>query len=296
MLAICGGSMSLFLLIQTYPPPEETTNWLDPLQLFSRGMELLPKIIVSVIIFIVGLYLSALISKLLRKTLERRHKNAQATTIISNTTYGFLVLMVVATALQNVGFNLTAFLTGLGIAGFTIGFALQDVSKNFIAGLLLLLQQPFSLGDIIEVNGMRGKVIGIELRATEIKTLDGKQVLIPNADVFTSVIINFTKYPTRRIEINVGVGYETNLDHARQVALEAISSLPGVLPDPAPRIFFGNFGASSIDFTLHYWVDIFQDDLLDLTDQGVLAINTAFKREKIEIPFPVQRLLIQQNS
>lgn len=202
-------------------------------------------------------------------------------------------MLFLAMALQTIGFNLTAFLAGLGILGFTVGFALQDVSKNFVAGLLLLLSQPFEIGDAIEVAGYTGIVQTIELRATELRMFDGIQVLIPNADVFASPLTNFTRNKLRRLEVNVGVAYSTDLENVRQVALQAIQSVPGVLQDPAPTVVFTEFGSSAINATLFYWIDQEQTDFVGMRVTGFMTVDRALSEAGIEIPFPIQTVYLQ---
>lgn len=244
----------------------------------------LPNIISAMVIFLVGMYLSSLTSKLLKRGLQRRNQRQQLIQALTRLTYWTMLVLFTSMALQAVGLNLTAFLTGLGIIGFTIGFALQDVSKNFVAGLLLLIQQPFSIGDDIEVGGYGGKVTAIELRATEMRTFDGRVVLIPNADVFSKSLVNFTRSKQRRQELSIGVAYGSDLNRVQQIALETIRGLPGVLAEPAPNVVFTDIGHSSIDLTIYFWVETASLGLLDAKTQALVAINTAFEEAGIEIP------------
>src|SRR5690606_14690991 len=149
-----------------------------------------------------------------------------------------LVVLVTITALEQVRFDLTAFVAGLGVAGFTIGFALKDISENFIAGLILLLQRPFELGDVIRVDEFEGRIVEVSLRATEMETMDGQNVLLPNAMLLTSPLTNLTRSPMARIAVDIGVAYDSDLDEVRRVTLDAIAGLPAALPDPPPFVIF----------------------------------------------------------
>ena len=146
----------------------------------------------------------------------------ELTILIGTITRWTVIVLASVLSLEQVDFDLSAFLTGLGIVGFTIGFAIQDVSKNFVAGLLILLQQPFDLGDTIEVGAYSGVVLEVDLRATEIRTFDGRFVTIPNADVFTSPIVNFSRASRRRVNLEIGVDYDSDLAQVTQVTLEAV--------------------------------------------------------------------------
>jgi small-conductance mechanosensitive channel len=132
-------------------------------QLIVDFLTLLPSLIAALVVFVVGLFLASIIRRVVRRALMRRTENTQPITLLSQLAYWLVVILVAAISLQMVGFNLTAFLAGLGIAGITIGFALQDVSKNFIAGLLMLIQQPFEIGESIEVGGYSGTVEAIDM-------------------------------------------------------------------------------------------------------------------------------------
>ncbi len=278
----------------SYPPPPDVLNPNTWTEFADRFMEFLPRLVIALIIFSIGLYIAKLVSKLVRLGLEKRKVKLQIIQLISRITYWSVVVLITTIALSTVGVNLSAFLAGLGIIGFTVGFALQDVSKNFVAGLLLLISQPFQIGDTISVGGYMGVVQTIELRATELKMLDGRQVLIPNADVFSSPLTNFTRNRLRRVEIKCGVAYGTNLEKARQIALDAIRSIPGVLADPAPSVNYNEFGGSSILFSLFYWVDTIDLKFLDMSDAGVVALEQAFAQAGIDIPYPTRVVQLLQ--
>jgi small conductance mechanosensitive channel len=248
----------------------------------------LPRLVVSLVIFVAGLYLAGVISRLLRRAMEKRNSDREITLLLTQLTRWTVLTLGVMVAMEQVGFDLTAFLTGLGILGFTVGFALQDVSKNFIAGLLLLLEQPFDLGDVIEVGDHIGTVAKVDVRATELYTPDGQNVIIPNGEIYTSSIKNYSRYPKRRVELTVGVGYKSDLEQVRAAALKAIADIPGRLDDPAPQVVFRNFGESSIDFTLYFWIDLRAGGYFRALDAAVVKIKAAFDAAGIEIPYPMR--------
>jgi small conductance mechanosensitive channel len=263
-------------------------------QLVVDFLNLLPSLIAALVVFIIGLYAASIIRRVVRKRLEQRTKNPQPIDLISQITYWLVVLAVAVISLQMVGFNLTAFLAGLGIAGFAIGFALQDVSKNFIAGLLLLIQQPFNVGETIEVSGYTGQVLTIDIRATQLRTLDGRIVLIPNGDVFVKPITNFSQAKFRRIEINSAVAYKSDPANVRQTAVQAISAIPGLRDEPTPEVWFKNFGSTTLDLIIYYWIDTSQTTLAAAKDAGVEAIKEAFEGSEIGMPSTVQTDYLKQ--
>lgn len=207
----------------------------------------LPKLVVALVIFVIGLVAAGVLSKTVRRALQQRNTDLELTILIGTLTRWTVIVLFTVLSLEQVDFDLSAFLAGLGIVGFTIGFAIQDVSKNFVAGLLILLQQPFDLGDAIEVGDYSGVVLEVNLRATEIRTFDGRFVTIPNADVFTSPIVNFSRASRRRVHLDIGVAYDSDLDQVTRISLEAIQELDGLLDDPEPQVVFHTFGELTID-------------------------------------------------
>jgi small conductance mechanosensitive channel len=239
-------------------------------QLIVDFLTLLPSLIAALVVFVVGLFLASIIRRVVRRALMRRTENTQPITLLSQLAYWLVVILVAAISLQMVGFNLTAFLAGLGIAGITIGFALQDVSKNFIAGLLMLIQQPFEIGESIEVGGYSGTVEAID------------------------PITNFSQAETRRVEISTGVAYESDPETVRQIAVEAISTVPGIQSEPAPSLFFQNFGSSTLDLTIYFWISTNETGVAAAKDAGLNAIKGAFDEKLIDMPNPAQTVYLVQ--
>lgn len=248
----------------------------------------LPKMLAAMVLFVITLYLAAWISKLVRYLMEKRRMDPGVTLLVYYITRYTIVIVGTITALRQVNFEVTAFLAGLGILGFTLGFALQDISQNVIAGLLLLIQKPFELGDLIQIDDFTGTVLSVDLRTTELRTRDGQNVLIPNAHVFTKPITNFSRQATWRVSLPLGVAYDSDLELVQRVTLRTIQSLPDVLDDPAPVFHFHTFGDYSIDFNLHFWVDSRITNPVTATHPAIIALQKAYAEARIEIPYPIQ--------
>ena len=264
-------------LIQT-----SLTLWFANLLLF------LPRIIAAMVLFVIALYMAGLISRIVQRVLEKRRVDPGVTLFAFYVTRLGIAIFGAIWALKQVNFDVTAFLAGLGILGFTLGFALQDISQNLIAGFLLLIQKPFEMSDLIQIDDYTGHVKSIDLRATELVTLDGHNVLIPNAKVFTTPITNYSRQALWRIKLPIGVAYDSDLEKVQRVTLQAIQSLPDVLEDPAPTLFFHTFNDFSIDCTLQYWIDGRIINPFAATHPIIIVIQKAYQREGIEIPYPIQ--------
>lgn len=304
---LIGGATAVALLLASCTTAAQPTT--EPLDLTSPeavatalrstlvGFVLfLPKMLAAMVLFVLTLYLAAWISKLVRRILERRRADPGVTLLIYHTTRWSIVILGTITALRQVDFEVTAFLAGLGILGFTVGFALQDISQNVIAGFLLLIQKPFELGDMIQIDDYTGTVRSVDLRSTGLETRDGHDVLIPNAYVFTKPIINFSRQATWRINIPIGVAYDSDLDLVQRVTLQTVRELPDVLDEPAPTLHFHTFNDFSIDFTLNYWVDGRVTNPFTATHPAIITLQKAYARAGIEIPYPIQTEIQVQRS
>ena len=259
-----------------------------------RFVLFIPKLAVAIIIFLATLYVARLGFRFVGLALEKRKVDPELSLLLSRVTQIAVIIFGTIWALSTVDFDVTGFVAGLGIIGFTVGFALKDVAENFVAGILLLLQQPFDIGDAVEAGGYSGTVTSIEVRTTTIRTWDGLLVLVPNAQVYSSPITNYSKVDKQRISLNVGVGYESDLEKVDEALLEVVDQLSGVKDDPAPFVVFNEFGDSSINCTLYFWIDTSEAGKLGTTDDLVKGIKVAFEREGINIPFPTQTVYMQQ--
>lgn len=201
-------------------------------------------------------------------------------------------------ALDLLGVNVMPFIAGAGVAGVAIGFAAKDTLSNLIAGVLLIVDRPFEIGDRIEVwdaprdSATWGDVIDIGLRATKIRTTDNIVIVIPNNKIMTRDIINYTLISKRiRVRINVGIAYDADLQKAREILVELAQTIEWVSETPRPKVVVRNFGDSSVDLQLRVWIENARrrmDTISAITDK----IKSAFDEGGIEIPFPKRDITI----
>jgi small conductance mechanosensitive channel len=258
--------------------------------LAAKALDILPNILFAILIVIGTIYLSRFATKLVRKALKKKDADPEFTELICRLTrWGILIAGLIA-ALQRF-FNVTAFLAGLGVIGITIGFAMQDIVKNFVAGAILLIQQPINVGDAILVGNYGGIVLSINLRTTEMRAWDGTVIIIPNGDVLSTSITNYTRAQRRRVDLPVGISYENDPQVARETILKVISDMPEVLSDPAPSVYYQTFGDSSVNLTAYFWIDG-KGDLFGIKDRALVNVKAAFDGIGIEIPFPIRTVLM----
>jgi small conductance mechanosensitive channel len=246
-----------------------------------------PKLLAALFIFVLSLYVARLISNFLKRVLQRRRAPAGVVQLLGQLALWSIIVAGMITALQQF-VDVTAFLAGLGILGFTVGFALQDIMKNFAAGVILLVQQPFHVGETIGVKGFDGTVLAIDLRSTEMKATDGRVVILPNADVLANPIINYSRANQRRVELSLSLSHTSEPSTVRQIVLDAIEAIPGFVGEPAPVIVFNSLSDHAMELNANFWVDVTKNDPFHAKDAVLLKVMSAFSEQGIEIPHPAQ--------
>jgi len=175
---------------------------------------------------------------------------------------------------------------GLGIGALAIGFAFQDIFENFLAGVLIMLRDRMEIGDIVESEGILGKVEKITLRETHIREFSGELVMVPNSMIFKSPVKVVTDETLRRNELVVGVAYDSDLVASEKAIRAALEAIPLIDKGKGVEVYASNFGASSIDFLVRWWTDTRANDYLGVKHEAIIAINDGLKAAGIEIPFP----------
>ena len=199
---------------------------------------------------------------------------------------------------RTVGFDLDAVLVVLGALGIGIGFGLQSIVNNFVSGLILLAERPIKvgIGDVIEVNGQLGTVEHLGARATTLRKFDHTQAVVPNADLLSSLVINWSLDDRRiRLDFSVHVDYASDTRRVEETLLDIVHRHPAILDDPEPRVFFRAFGASALDFWVMAWVADLSDRFQTVSDLHH-TVSATFREEGIEIPYPQRKVYLQTES
>lgn len=264
------------------------SNWID------QGIELLPNLIVGIFVLIIFYFLAKLIRKLSFKFIGRLIDPNSSLNLIGNliSTVVFVTGIFIVLELLQLSKAVTTLLAGAGILGLALSFAFQDIAQNFVSGILLIIRKPFRVGHIIKTNEFFGIVSDIDLRNTVIKTFEGQDVLIPNRKVFENPIINYSLSGNRRIDLAVGISYGEDLNKVEQVTKEAVLSIPEILKKFDILFNYEEFGNSSINFKVRFWIkyDKGHQEYLAGLHNSIMAIKKAYDENDIMIPFPIRTL------
>ncbi len=261
---------------------------------FDASVALLPNIAVAFILLVLFFVTSSLVGRAASRAFSRAFDSNAVANLAAACLKVLIVTVGIFVALDLIGLQkaVISLLAGAGIIGLAIGFAFQDLAENLLAGILLGIRKPCEPGDLISTNNQFGTVQRLNLRNTIIKNFSGQIIYVPNKEVFTSVLENFTKSGERRIDIGVGVSYNEDLDRVETTLRDAINSLDFRKKDTDVYVYALEFGDSSINFSVRYWMDYPHEsvDYFAAIDAGIKAIKKAFDEADILIPFPIRTL------
>ncbi|NUG51604.1 mechanosensitive ion channel family protein [Acinetobacter lactucae] len=261
--------------------------------------ERVPYICIAIIVFIIFWLLTKLFKFFVRKTLENRSYTRQNLVLVLNRVgstailfFGFLIALVIMIP----GFTPGQLMSALGIGSVAIGFAFKDIFQNLLSGILILLSEPFRIGDDIIVNNMEGTVEDIQIRATFLRSPDGRRIVIPNATVYTSAVTVNTAYQRRRCEFVVGIGYEDDVQKAKAVILKLLDNSRNVLSQPAFSVNVTALADFSVNLTVRWWVDTTETTTSASISEIQELVVDAFDENNISIPYPVQEVKVYRGD
>ncbi|MEQ9624865.1 mechanosensitive ion channel family protein [Coleofasciculus chthonoplastes] len=226
---------------------------------------------------------------------QRTEGDRSTEILIGRLGYGGVWVLGSVVALGVLGLNFGALLGALGLTSVAIGFSLKDVLSNYISGVILLAARPFGINDQVVIGDYEGTITQIDLRATTMRTYDGRLVYIPNQEVFSASIINNTASPRRRSSVRVGIDYDADISHAKQVIKTTLSSLPGLEKEPPPEILVMELAASTVNLEVRFWVDSRRLGFLTMTSQVCQRIKEALQQANIEMPTDIYTLMFRNS-
>ncbi|ENW94130.1 mechanosensitive ion channel family protein [Acinetobacter dispersus] len=261
--------------------------------------ERIPYIGIAITVFIIFWLLTKLFKLFIRKTLENRSYTRQNLVLVLNRVgstfiifFGFLIALVIAIP----GFTPSQLIGALGIGSVAIGFAFKDIFQNLLSGILILISEPFRIGDDIVVNGLEGNVEDIQIRATFLRSPDGRRIVIPNATVYTSAVTVNNAYQRRRCEFVVGIGYEDDMQKAKKIILDILDRNLNVLSQPGFSVNVTALADFSINLTVRWWVNTTETSTSASISEIQELVVTAFDEKGISIPYPVQEVKVYRGD
>lgn len=261
---------------------EEVNSYIDVAKdlLVAYGVD----IVAAIVIFIIGKWLSGLLSRAVGKAMTRAQTDEILVKFVRNIVYAALLAFVVLAAIAQLGIQTTSFIAVVGAAGLAIGLALQGSLSNFAAGVMLIIFRPFKVGDFIEAAGTSGVVEEIMIFSTKMKSPDNKQLYVPNGGILSGTIVNYSAKEQRRVDMVFGCGYGDDIKQAKALLEEIVKENPLVLDDPAPVVAVLELGDSSVNFVVRPWCKTadYWDCLFQITE----TVKQRFDAAGISIPFP----------
>jgi small conductance mechanosensitive channel len=249
------------------------------------------KIITALLVFIIGRWLARLLINMSRKLMRKSQLDNMLIDFIANILYALLLVVVVLAALDQLGVKTTSALAILGAAGLAVGLSLQNSLSNFAAGVMLIIFRPFKTGDYVEAAGIGGIVETITIFTTIMRTGDNREVIVPNGQIYSGTITNYSARDTRRIDMLFSIGYDDDIKLAKTLIETTLSQETRILPDPAPVIMVMELGASSVDLAVRPWVN--SSDYWAVRSDLLENIKAAFDANGISIPYPQQDVHIK---
>lgn len=249
-----------------------------------QGTNFVINLVAAAAIFVIGRWVVRLVHGLSLKAMQRGKVDPLLVKFLGNILYALLMIFVVLAAISQVGIQTTSLIAVIGAAGLAVGLALQGSLANFAAGVLVIIFRPYKIGDYVEAGGVAGVIDDVQIFTTELKTADNRKIIVPNGQMMSGAITNYSSHATRRVDLVVGVGYEDDIDTVRRVLQGVVADDPRVLEDPAPNIRMSAMGDSSVSWIVRPWVKA--EDYWNVHWEMTEEIKRRFDAEGISIPFP----------
>ena len=275
--------------------PDLGIDWAGLYQQFQTiGITFGIRIIAAIAIFLIGRMVARVVTNGIEKVLASRDVDKILQTFFSNLVYWALMTFVIIAAINQVGIQTTSLIAIMGAAGLAVGLALQGSLSNFAAGVLIVMFRPYKVGDFVEAAGIAGSVVQVQILTTVLKTSDNRKIVVPNAQIMSSIITNYSANDTRRIDLVIGIGYDDDIDKTRDTIQQLVDADDRILKDPACLIAVSELAESSVNFVVRPWVKTADYSAVNfgLTE----AIKKRFDKEGISFPYPQRDVHIHQSS
>lgn len=259
----------------------------------ESAITILPNIVVALFIAIAFGFIARIVGNVAGTVMRRTFESRQIAGLLTSVVKSLVLIAGIFIALDFVGLKgtVTSLLAGAGIIGLAIGFAFQDMTENFIAGIAMGIRKPFEIGDVIKAEGVFGNVKSINLRNTLVETFYGQLEVIPNKVLFRNILTNYSTLGKRRIEVPVGISYADDIEKAGKVIVEAMKDKEYVIIKDETAVYAESFGDSSINLVLWFWINYpGEHGFMGVRHDAVCTVKTVLEENDILIPFPIRTL------
>ena len=284
----------MMLLLQT--PRETIVNSVETY--YEKFLIVLPRIALGILVIMAGVLLSQLITNIYKKRIQKQANDPLMTRFLAQAIKIILVIITIMIALQVAGLNgiATGLLTAVGGGAIILGFAFQDIGKNFLAGIILAFNRPFNINDTIMIDAIFGKVKALSFRYSHIKTFDGRDIYIPNSDVLTKPVANYTADGFYRVDFMVGIGYEDDIEAAKKVIQDILDGNKEIVHDEAHENYVVEYelAASTVNLKVFFWVDTVDYRRASLVLRGIIIreVKQELATRGFNLPADIKELKI----
>lgn len=247
-------------------------------------------------ILMLGYFANKLSNVLVERAVKRRDGDPHAAVTGKKLTAYIIYPLTFVALLGVFGFPLSALAGAVGLIGLGISFALKDMIANFFSGILILATRPFKVGDQISVGDESGTVQDIKIRATDVRTYDGRKVIVPNSKLYNDTVINNTAYDERRFDVVVGISYDDDIETAKDLAMEALEDTEKVSSEPEPQVLVSELGGSSVNLKLRGWTKPSRASLVAASSDVTKNVKEYYDEEGIDIPYPIRTVFMEENQ
>lgn len=263
---------------------EKLGNW------YVHFIKMLPNILLAVVVLIAAHYMARFLRNITVKIIAHKAQRPTGAYLLSTIVYlvVFFIGLFFALDILQLDKAVSSLLAGAGILGLALGFAFQDLSSNFISGVYITFKKPFEVGHTIETNGFIGTIEDIQLRSTTIRTFSGLHLMIPNKDIFQKPLINYSLTASRRIELNLSVAFDSNLENLATIAREAVEQIDYLFKEKPVEVYFTDFGEGSVKISVWLWINNhLPPGFMVARHDAIVNLSNAFKEHDISLITPI---------
>ena len=272
----------------------------DKLELWVRHLVLmLPNLVIALLVLVLTFVLARFIRRSIENILPRFSHSLALNNLVSALVYtgALLIGFFFVLSILQLDKTVTSLLAGIGIFSLALGFAFQDIAANFISGVIIAIRKPFGVGDVVESNDYFGTIERINLRTIDIRRQTGELIKVPNRKVFENVMVIYTHFGIRRVDVKGSVSYGEDLERVQQVLRRAVGGIKGMVENKEVEVFYEELGDYSVNFLVRFWIHYSRQlDYVYARSEAIIKIKKAFDEHHIQIPYPIRKLEVGEKA